>query len=398
MRCLQSAKLYKLPFFAAMLLATFTLHHARAADRVLTPAGITTYPREDGGIGFADEQGMTVYSTTDDPRFRTDPRRKLESKLCGEVCLTTWKPVIAPKDAVAIGDWTLDAGADGTKQWAYKSFPLFTFRLETQPHQTYGDGFISDTGLVGSHKIWRVIYEPLAMPPELGIRPVPLLLARVLTDVRGMTAYTYDKDQVGKSSACVGECTAAWVPLLAPQLVAGVEGVWSTIRRDDGTRQWAHKGRPLYTFEGDAVPGEAKGDGVSGLWHAAVLRRSAPPPSDITLSYSETYPQYGMVFADKSGKTIYAFYHDRTDQLAKICNADCMKTNWHPVVASADSKASGAWSILQNSDGTRQWVYHGKAVYTHVLDKKRGDMFGAYFGVPGDRTGSWGPVKARPPS
>ena len=39
--------------------------------------------------------------------------------------------------------------------------------------------------------------------------------------------------------------------------------------RDDGVRQWAYKGKPLYTWSKDTKPGDASGDGVGGSWHIA---------------------------------------------------------------------------------------------------------------------------------
>jgi predicted lipoprotein with Yx(FWY)xxD motif len=63
-------------------------------------------------------------------------------------------------------------------------------------------------------------------------------------DANGRTLYTYDKDAPGVSN-CVGECTAAFQPLAAPA-DAKVAGDWSVIVRDDGAKQWAHEGQPLY--------------------------------------------------------------------------------------------------------------------------------------------------------
>ena len=40
-------------------------------------------------------------------------------------------------------------------------------------------------------------------------------------------------------------------------------------RRKGGTRQWAYEGKPLYTWHRDKKPGETKGDGFKGVWHAA---------------------------------------------------------------------------------------------------------------------------------
>jgi predicted lipoprotein with Yx(FWY)xxD motif len=88
-----------------------------------------------------------------------------------------------------------------------------------------------------------------------------------LTDAKGMTLYTFDKDAGGKS-ACNGPCATNWPPLAAGA-DAKVSGDWTTITRDDGTRQWAYKGKPLYTWSKDAKPGDKTGDGFNSVWHTA---------------------------------------------------------------------------------------------------------------------------------
>ena len=89
----------------------------------------------------------------------------------------------------------------------------------------------------------------------------------VLADAKGMTLYTYGKDSDGKS-ACVARCAMAWPPLAA-SADAKAMGDWTVITRDDGTKQWAYKGMPLYTFARDAKAGDATGDGMGGNWHIA---------------------------------------------------------------------------------------------------------------------------------
>ena len=88
-----------------------------------------------------------------------------------------------------------------------------------------------------------------------------------LTDAKGMTLYTFDKDAAGKS-ACNGPCATNWPPLIAGA-DAKASGDWTTIARDDGTRQWAYKGKPLYTWSKDAKPGDKTGDGFNSVWHTA---------------------------------------------------------------------------------------------------------------------------------
>ena len=88
-----------------------------------------------------------------------------------------------------------------------------------------------------------------------------------LVDGKGMTLYTFDKDSAGKS-ACNGPCAANWPPLKA-EAGAKAEGDYTVVTRDDGGKQWAYKGKPLYTWVKDQKPGDKTGDGVNNVWHVA---------------------------------------------------------------------------------------------------------------------------------
>jgi predicted lipoprotein with Yx(FWY)xxD motif len=87
----------------------------------------------------------------------------------------------------------------------------------------------------------------------------------VLADSKGMTVYTYDKDMAGKS-ACMGECAEYWPPVKA-SADAKATGDLTVISRDDGSKQWADHGKPLYTFVKDKQPGDMVGDNFKGIWH-----------------------------------------------------------------------------------------------------------------------------------
>lgn len=89
----------------------------------------------------------------------------------------------------------------------------------------------------------------------------------VLTDADGMTLYTFDKDAAGVSN-CYDDCAVKWPPLLAAD-GAVADGAFTLVERKDGTRQWAHDGRPLYLWIEDTQPGQMTGDGVGGVWHTA---------------------------------------------------------------------------------------------------------------------------------
>ena len=91
---------------------------------------------------------------------------------------------------------------------------------------------------------------------------------KVLTDDKGMTLYTFDKDSGGKS-ACNGACATNWPPLMASADAKPAKD-YTVITRDDGGKQWAYMGKPLYTWAKDTKPGDITGDGfLNGAWHIA---------------------------------------------------------------------------------------------------------------------------------
>lgn len=89
----------------------------------------------------------------------------------------------------------------------------------------------------------------------------------VLVGPNDMTLYTFDKDSGGKS-ACNGPCASNWPPLKAAE-ADQASGDYTVITRDDGTKQWAVKGKPLYYWAKDSKPGDKTGDGFNKVWRTA---------------------------------------------------------------------------------------------------------------------------------
>ena len=108
------------------------------------------------------------------------------------------------------------------------------------------------------------------MDSMMGAPPAPTkVMDGVLTNSAGMTLYTFDKDTAGGGkSVCNGPCAANWPPLLAVA-DAKARGDYSIITRDDGTKQWAYKGKPLYLWVKDSKPGDRTGDGFNNAWRVA---------------------------------------------------------------------------------------------------------------------------------
>jgi len=90
----------------------------------------------------------------------------------------------------------------------------------------------------------------------------------ILTDAKGMTLYTWDKDTAGASS-CYDQCATNWPPVLVDASTA-VSGDFTLVdRKDSDQKVVAYKGMPLYTWIKDKAPGDMTGDGVGGTWHTA---------------------------------------------------------------------------------------------------------------------------------
>lgn len=104
----------------------------------------------------------------------------------------------------------------------------------------------------------------------------PLDREGILVNADGMTLYVFDRDVPHSGrSACVGHCTRLWEPAVAPQETAGATQIasdtgrspFSVMVREDGTRQWVYRGRPLYLYAGDRQPGDRRGDEFKNVWH-----------------------------------------------------------------------------------------------------------------------------------
>ncbi len=223
------------------------------------------------------------------------------------------------------------------------------------------------------------------------------------TDLRGMTIYTYKLDAPGKSN-CAGECTAQFKPV-APLAGVAAFGDWTIINRDDGTKQWALQGRPLYTYIEDVDPGSVAGNSAarfgarrmdgSGKMVGGGIRGSGsraggkdkPMPENWTpallvpareqfgavpngVQIEEILESSALGLVDHRRHTLYVFDGNAKDE------QKLSATGWAPLPAPAIGFPIGDFSIIARNDGTSQWAYKGKGLYTYDDDQKYGDAYG----------------------
>jgi predicted lipoprotein with Yx(FWY)xxD motif len=208
-----------------------------AVKPIITPAafGILKTPL---GYLLVDQGRMSLYVAK---------RATVTAADCSKECARIWRPVEAWSMAVApSSDWTVSQRQDGTQQWAYHGMLLYRYAEDFSPGDIAGHG-VSD---------WSaVILEPAPALPAWVTRQRSDG-GEIFADAAGRTLYGHDLD--GYHLGRLIEHPEWWRPVLAGTAAKPI-GAWSIVVREDGARQWAHKGLRLYTNVRDLAPGDING-------------------------------------------------------------------------------------------------------------------------------------------
>lgn len=312
---------------------------------------------------------MTLYTFARDVEAGTSA--------CTGQCASNWPPMIADGDAKPQAAWSLIKRSDGRRQWAYEDKPLYRYRLDEAPGDTYGEG---------SRGLWDLAFIPIETPPGITIEKT--LQGHVAADAAGMTLYAPAGDYDVEALCVAGSCARDWVPVKAPGAARDLEN-WSVVTRRDGLRQWAYDGRPLFRYANDVHPREITGENEpfnSGLVAVPLILEPRPPYPDWVRVHNT---DAGQMLANSSGKTIYTYdpsrvrpnryavTRGRPQQSPGGCELDCLPSEWEPIFAEEAARAPGGnWAIVTLSDGRRQWMYKGNRIFTNVRDKTQGSFLG----------------------
>jgi predicted lipoprotein with Yx(FWY)xxD motif len=416
---------------AAIVLGGIWAHHramshaADASATLVTPQGVTLQPlgRAQGydlgkstasaiardQIAYADQRGRTLYTWDKDPAGKST---------CVDACAVSFQPFLALSTGTVLGDWTLLSRRDGTRQWALKGKALYTYVKDVDPGSVRGDSpantgaarknglglmvgggnrgeFHGDKSATNSFPSdWKpALLYPLAdikLPAGVAVKELPDAAAFVFVDHGGYTLYEFGGNR-SEAEKCALTTCKNWHPFAAPQLAEPI-GDFTVVDCSDGIRQWAYRNRLLYTYVEDLAPGYANGTGVDERWDIAAVMRYYMPPS---VSIQKT-PGQGNVLATAHGMTLYrrdgyilqsgGGHSLRRGQPPRPavgrdigtdphCTNDCEKV-WHPFFAPANAEPWGFWDVATRTDGKKQWVYQGYALWTYDGDKKPGDING----------------------
>lgn len=133
-------------------------------------------------------------------------------------------------------------------------------------------------GLAVGATLWlaAATVAPAATPRSAKVQTRHTALGAVLVNGRGFTLYVFARDS-RKHDTCwaISGCTGVWPVLKTGAGPAAGPGVkrklLGTIKLPNGARQVTYAGHPLYTYIGDAGPGETEYVGMQqfgGRWYA----------------------------------------------------------------------------------------------------------------------------------
>lgn len=225
------------------------------------------------GQYFTDSDGRALYLWTVDTASGASN--------CYGPCVDFW-PIFTADEPLALpdgvdGELTVIERSDGAKQVAYNGIPLYYFAADTKAGDVNGQ-WVGDAWFVVAPgeqfgTAATMVQQQLASPVAAGTTLVIAhddTLGDYFTDADGRTVYLFTKDGPIFTSACTGDCLANWLPVPAASgrltLPDGGLGELAPFDGNDGHKQLAYSGIPLYYFAGDTAPGQTNGQGVGGVW------------------------------------------------------------------------------------------------------------------------------------
>ena len=200
------------------------------------------------------------------------------------------QPIAAPGLGHVTGKWSIVDGAAGSRQYAFDGEALYVLPVG-----------LSETDIKEAGWTSAIFRRAAPLPPQIHTRPT--ILGHIYTAADGKSLYVLSCAELGAPDAlpcddpgdaavywsalcgAPAECSRRWRPYLAPAN-ARPSGEWTIEEVSDppfldaagatyppGTprvKAWAYRGKPLYTFVDDDVPGETLGHAIQ-YWNRSAF-------------------------------------------------------------------------------------------------------------------------------
>ena len=107
--------------------------------------------------------------------------------------------------------------------------------------------------------------------------------------------YVFDNDLGTSGSECNDACATTWPPVLVTDDTASMLPGVSLIDRNDGAKQAAFNGRPLYFYSGDTAAGDMNGQGLGDAWWVAKQAQVSLQIQGSNVSEYDIYTTNGVI-------------------------------------------------------------------------------------------------------
>ncbi len=110
--------------------------------------------------------------------------------------------------------------------------------------------------------------------------------------------------------------------------------------------------------------------------HGSESAETPPPKQDTpALPVRAVIVKHRAMLVDLKGMTLYYFERDDSGNKS-TCDGKCTES-WIPVAASANAQASGDFTVITRSDGSKMWANRYRPLYSSRADKAPGDVNGS---------------------
>jgi len=125
----------KLLLILGLIVSSVLLSARQSLAEATEKAGLKIMVKEGVGKYLSDGNGMTLY------RFTKD---EMNNSHCLEGCAANWPPFyidpVAVEDGLEPSDFAVITRSDSRQQTTYKGIPLYYFKNDKFPGDTFGDG------------------------------------------------------------------------------------------------------------------------------------------------------------------------------------------------------------------------------------------------------------------
>jgi predicted lipoprotein with Yx(FWY)xxD motif len=112
--------------------------------------------------------------------------------------------------------------------------------------------------------------------------------------------------------------------------------------------------------------------------HGSESSEAPPPPKQDTpaVPVRAIIVKNRPMLVDLKGMTLYYFERDDSGNKS-TCDGKCAES-WIPVAASPNAQASGDFTVITRSDGSKMWAFRYRPLYSSHADTAPGDANGIY--------------------